>query len=64
MIILGHSWEDHKTRGEDEETLQMFEAMLPSSVLLEHVDELILGPWKTEALATTLAKTHPNLTVS
>ena len=56
--------EDHKTRGEDEETLQMFGAMLPSSILLEHVDELILGPWKTEALATKLAETHPSLTVS
>ena len=42
----------------------MFDDLLPSSVLLEQLDELVLGAWKTDALTAKLAKTHPHLTIS
>lgn len=56
--------EDHVEKGKDRETLEMFDDLLPSSVLLEQLDELVLGAWKTDALTEKLAKTHPHLTIS
>lgn len=46
-----------------ERTKQFIEEALPEAKLLERVDTLILGDWKTPELTAKLAEAHPDLTV-
>ncbi len=48
----------------DQKIAAMFKTYLPEANLLESVDTLILGKWKTDELVEKLAETHPELTVS
>ena len=51
-------------KGSDAEVLDMLRDLLPSSTLLEQVDELVLGEWKTQEILDALARHQPHLSVS
>ncbi len=59
------TFDDRGLRASDdpEGLMHMLERELPTAPLLESVDTLVLGQWKTDALCDTLTRHFPHLTI-